>query len=72
MLSEARPVTDLLGVVAELEWSSWEEGEIEDVLLYLMGSSRLVIPAEWVQYVPTAEHLKSLRVSIRIGPGSNT
>lgn len=60
LLSEAKPDVHLIAVVAELVWSSWDEGELEDALLYMMGSSRCRIPAEWAQHVPTAEHLRSL------------
>ncbi|CAK9089135.1 unnamed protein product, partial [Durusdinium trenchii] len=56
----AKPDVHLIAVVAELVWSSWDEGELEDALLYMMGSSRCRIPAEWAQHVPTAEHLRSL------------
>ena len=57
--SEARPVTALTCVVAELSWSSWDETDVEDCLTYLCGSDRLKIPPEWVEHVPTAEQIKS-------------
>lgn len=59
LLSQARPVTALPSVVAELPWSTWEETDLEDCLLYLMGSDRLKIPAEWAAHVPTPDHLKA-------------
>lgn len=58
--SQASMEESLPAVVAQIPWSSWEEAEILDVLIYLRGSEKLRLPQEWVDAVPTLAELNEL------------
>jgi len=70
MRSERRatlPHDDSLDVKVQFqhcEWSSWEEAEVIDVLLYLRKSSKLVVPLEWDNAVPSLEDLMRIDASL--------
>eukprot|EP00435_Cladocopium_sp_Y103_P053180 s214_g17.t1 len=46
---------DLPSAVANLPWSTWEEADILECLIYLRGSDRLKLPPQWEAVVPTVE-----------------
>lgn len=58
--AQVSPMLDLPATVAELAWHSWEEGEVAESLVYLMGYRDFRIPDEWAAYVPSMDHLKRL------------
>lgn len=55
--AQLSPMLDLPATVAELEWRSWEEGEVTECLVYLMGYRNFRVPDEWAAYVPSMDHL---------------